>query len=313
MNSRARRIEPGRFAAGLLVFVMLAFGFLSSSGCAWIGSALDALDGSNATEDAGDTPLPSSLPAGETAGAQQDVYRENPVHALICAFREDLSLAADGITEAAASSEDAALALYCMKLFACEADIALVDATVGLMSSEGQGWTVSLVDNYAGSGSMSSRGVFEYDMDDGTVIAGRADEGSLYAYVGSNIAAPNEESYPAETQSAEAVSGTGEDFTSEPTAEPTPYAAPEPSAGEALAIVLRKTEGGWLLTVKGDGECRAVFVSDGSASSRRISFAVLPADCAAETLTELNAEKLGTPVLYFSGGSAEMDKPKNSV
>lgn len=329
-NSKASPIKSVRsVAAGLLVFTVLAFCFLSSSGCAWIGSAMEAMGGADATENTGDLPLPSAQNTDAANGSQQETYRENPVHALISAFTADWNSASLGLREAAANSEDAELAMYCMRFFACEAELALVDATVGLMSSEGLGWTGGLLDMYSGSGSMSSRGVFEYDMEDGTVIAGRVEGDALYAYVGRNIAAPNDDPEPVDTQSAEETEGvvpsesgaavtpgSTEEQTLEPTeaptAEPTPEPTPEPSSGDVLAIVLRRSPGGWMLTVS-DGEgCRAMHVSDNSVSFRHISFAILPAGFPTErlgALSSLEAGELGTDVLHYGNGEAVLIHP----
>ncbi len=264
------------FAVSLLVCVLLC-GILLSSGCAWIGSALNMAGGTLTTPEAsGGSPSYTGGAAEEPAVSQPPA--ENPVFALISAFVNDFEAAALGMRDAA-SDKGADTVACCMKLWDCEAKLALVNATVGMLTAEGQGWSGSFLDVYAGSGSMSSRGVFEYLLEDGRSIAGRAGGDELYAVIGYDVEAPEDEPLASETptdapsetphgeEQVELAPEPSSEPTQEPTAEPTakPTAEPTPyvSDADAITLTLRRTESGWLFTLVTGGTEYVTEINEG--------------------------------------------------
>lgn len=214
-------------ACALALCVLLSAVFLS--GCAWIGSALETMGGAEATERAGSS-RPGNRPAETEPAEPKEQAPPNPVFLLCTDYLSALEAACGGIIEAAAECGDADAVRAYMRLCGCEAELALLYSAVGLMSSDGGGWSGSFTGPFAGSGSMSSRGVFEYVFEDGRVMAGRAGADMAEYGVGPGEAPfdPTEPT-PGPTPETTQESG-GEAVSAGPTEAPTEAGSEEPTA-----------------------------------------------------------------------------------
>lgn len=237
MKASRVRTDAGRSRSALRIALACALAIAVSAigcGCAWVGSALEIMGG---TESAAPTAF-----VEPAASAGPEETREpapvNPVFALFTDYFSALETAKAGMLEAAAESSDPLVAEAYMRFCACEAELAMLYPTVGLMSNDGSGWAGSFTGNWAGSGSMNSRGIFEYLFEDGRVLAGRAGSDMAEFGIGSegesvivSEAAPEETPEASEEPTGEPTVEPEETKSSEPTPEPTPEPTEEPIAG----------------------------------------------------------------------------------
>ena len=329
MRTQSGRIDPIRFSAvGMALLLCLSLLFC---GCAKISALLP----DDESESSRPTPEPTE------ATPEPTVYHpQNPVFALYEGYLKGRGAACEGLLSAAAESGDARLVSACSAFFAAEAQLTLVYATVGMLSSDGVGFAGSFTGAYAGSGTLSSRGIFEYEFEDGSGIAGRIDGGLLYCNSGVDIEPPIDPDEPTpeptayqseETSEApEETAGASETAATEqteetPGAETTVEPSPSPSTEAALGgtvfdnavpgavfIALYRTQDGWLGIVSSGDKAAFIQIENGALYIAEAKLHSLPEGI--DPLSGIAGEMpdpLGCAVLKYAEGTAELLLPSD--
>lgn len=271
--------------------------------------------------------------AGTEAAAVTEYLPQNPVFAMFAEYIEDWRNAESGMLDAV-TAEGSADASFAYSAF-CEAqaELTLVYATVGMFVSDGAGFSGSFDGAYSGSGSMSSRGIFEYAFEDGSGIAGRIADDMLYCSVGVDLEPlidPDEPTpEPAEltpepgSESPEASSEPLQTVSEAPVspapsqADAGPDASAHASSGilaeaveGAVFMLLSRTERGWIAAVLNRGRVALTEISDGRLYFAEGELSALPEGFdPLAGISAFGADGLGCPVLEYAEGKAVLLHP----
>lgn len=290
-------------------------------GCFLVGSVIDG-----AEEDSSSYGLPTAAPATPKPTAY---YPQNPVFLLFEEYFEARSAAGAGLLLSAAESADPEAAPYYAELCSREAELTLIYATVGMLTADGSGFSGSFTGTYAGSGTMSSRGVFAYEYENGSAIYGSLSGGLLKATTGTLTssadlpsASPTAEASGNDLESEEPDSSpafnTEAADTDEPASEPTPGVTAEPTAEPTpqitleneAHITLRRTESGWIYVIERDGTVFITEVNDGALYFTRVESSALPHGFEPlNGIAGVSAASIGSSVLKYREGTLVLLKP----
>ena len=293
-------------------------------GCFFVGSVIDDTEDGQSSYG-----LSTAAPATPEPTAY---YPQNPVFLLFEEYFEARSAAGAGLLLSAAESVDADAALYYADLCSCEAELTLIYATVGMLGADGSGFSGSFTGTYAGSGTMSSRGVFAYEYDSGSAVYGSIGDGLLKATTGTltssadlPAATPTAEASESALESAEpdlspadTAGNTEAVNTAEPTSEPTPGVTAEPTAEPTAQITLeneahitlKRTERGWVYVIERDGRVFITEVNDGALYFTRAESSALPQGFEPlNGIAGVTADSIGSSILKYREGTLVLLKP----
>lgn len=158
----------------------LSFALAAFSGCVWLGEALSSL-----TPAETDLPLGSVLPTGqaEATGAPYS-DTDNPVLLFINGFQRAYSSASKGLAAYAYDQAEGTAELV-MLLMRDESRLCLVASTVGMLPERSAvgAFSGEVTGAYAGSGTLSKDGEFEFELKSGGKVKGSLSSAILKASV----------------------------------------------------------------------------------------------------------------------------------
>lgn len=313
---RSRTELKTAIAAATAVLLLLC----GSCGCFLGGSAFYN------TED-GQSDGTGGVPTAAPATPEPTLYLpENPVFALFEDYLSDRAAAEEGMLVSVYANEDPLMAEAYSAFCSSGAELTLIYATVGMLASDGSGFGGSFTETYDGSGSMSSRGVFEYIFDDGRTLAGRIEDGVIEAGCGILAEPESDEPTPLPTEAptpepdeSESPEETGEAPTFEATeapaqsAEAAVTAAPEGGAeflSGAVYMTLKRTEEGWIAVVRRGGSVYITEILGGAIYFACVPEGALPSGVEpADGVAGVSPARIGRPILIYENGAAVLQMP----